>query len=58
MEFFAHCLHAKECDSDEWADGVSSMKKGNNANAHGRINNNSVPRMSSNLAVTAALLKR
>ena len=53
MKFLACCLHAVEHDPDECADGVSSLKKGNNTNACGRINNNSVPRVSTNLAMTA-----
>ena len=53
MKFIAGCLRAMERDPGEWADAVSSMKKANNTNVRGCIVNNSVPRVSTKLAVTA-----
>ena len=56
MKFLACCLRAVEHDPDEKTDTVSSLKKDNTTNVHGRIvNNNNVPGVSTNLAVTAVL---
>ena len=53
MTFLVCCLHAVQHDPDEWADTVGPPKKVNNTNARGRFVNNSFPRVSTNLTVTA-----